>query len=98
MGDAVLASIESAFPWLSRFDVLVWSYQLGIAKPDPAIYLHTLEKLGTAPAETLFIDDKLVNVHAAQALGIQAIEYTTVENLRTQLTALGLADQIPLPA
>ena len=33
MGDNVLANIESTFDWLPRFDVLVWSYQLGIAKP-----------------------------------------------------------------
>ena len=72
MGDNVLASIEREFDWLHRFDVLVWSYQLRMAKPDPAIYRHTLDKLGTRPEETLFLDDKLVNVEAARALGMKA--------------------------
>src|ERR1700676_1972360 len=40
MGDSVLASIERKFSWLHNFDVLVWSFQLGIAKPDPAIYRY----------------------------------------------------------
>ena len=98
MGDSVLASVESAFDWIHRFDVLVWSYQLGIAKPDAAIYRHTLAELGTRPEETLFIDDKRENVEAAQALGIQAIQFSSVEHLRQELIAAGLASELPLPA
>jgi putative hydrolase of the HAD superfamily len=98
MGDSTLASIERAFDWIHRFDVLVWSYQLRIAKPDPAIYRHTLAKLGTLPAETLFIDDKLENIEAARALGIQAIQFSTVDKLRQDLIAAGLEGALPLPA
>lgn len=97
MGDSVLESIERAFPWIQNFDVRVWSFQLGMAKPDPAIYRHTLERLGTKPEETLFIDDKRVNTDAALALGMQAIEFTTVERLRQQLASAGLADELPVP-
>ena len=57
--------------------MLVWSYQLGIAKPDPAIYRHVLKELGTQPEETLFIDDKPVNVEAALALGMKGILFST---------------------
>jgi putative hydrolase of the HAD superfamily len=78
--------------------VLVWSFQLGIAKPDPAIYRHTLDELGSRPEETLFIDDKRENVEAARALGIQAIQYSTVERLRADLIATGLDAELPLPA
>ena len=98
MGDSVLESVEREFAWIHRFDVLVWSYQLGIAKPDPAIYRHTLAQLGTLPEETLFIDDRRENVEAAQALGIQAIEFSTVERLRQELISQGLDAQLPLPA
>jgi len=93
----VLASVERTFGWIHRFDVLVWSYQLGIVKPDPAIYRHTLSELGTRPDETLFIDDKRPNVEAAWALGIQAIEYSSVEDLREELIAAGLDQALPLP-
>ncbi|MGO9316357.1 MAG: HAD family hydrolase [Terracidiphilus sp.] len=97
ISDNVKESIELEFDWIRRFDVLVWSYQLGIVKPDPAIYRYILGKLGTQPEETLFIDDKLPNVEAAQALGIHAIEYSSVERLREDLIARGLDGVLPLP-
>jgi putative hydrolase of the HAD superfamily len=97
MGDTVLASMEREFDWLTRFDVLVWSFQLRLAKPDPAIYRHLLKELGTQPEETLFLDDRQVNVEAAQALGIQSIVFSTVEKLRADLLAAGLDRQLPLP-
>ena len=98
LGDSVHASIEREFHWLSRFNVQVWSYQLRVAKPDPAIYRHVLKELGTLPEETFFIDDKLVNIEAAHALGIQAIQYSTIEKLRSDLVAQGLDKDLPLPA
>ena len=97
MGDNVLANMERTFDWLPRFDVLVWSYQLRMAKPDPAIYHHVLNQLGTRPEETLFLDDRPVNVEAAQALGMQAIQFSTVEQLRLDLSAAGLDAVLPLP-
>jgi putative hydrolase of the HAD superfamily len=97
MGDSVLDNIKREFRWIDDFDVLVWSYQLHIAKPDPAIYRHTLEQLGTRPEETLFIDDKRVNVEAAQALGMKALEFTTVDRLRRDLQAAGFDSGLPLP-
>ena len=97
MGDTVLASIEREFAWLSRFDVLVWSFQLGIAKPDPAIYHYILEKLDTRPEETLFLDDKRVNIDAARALGMVGIEFTTIDKLRADLLDAGLDHALPIP-
>lgn len=98
MGDVILAHITKVHEqWIHSFDALVWSFQVGLVKPDPAIYRLTLEKLGTAPAETLFIDDKMPNIEAAQALGIQAIRYSTVEQLRVDLVALGLDKAFPFP-
>jgi putative hydrolase of the HAD superfamily len=97
MGDHVHAGIARAFPWIDRFEALVWSYQHHMAKPEPAIYRLILEMLGTQPEETLFVDDKLVNIEAAQALGIKAVQFTTAEKLRADLVAAGLDAEIPLP-
>jgi putative hydrolase of the HAD superfamily len=97
ISDNVLESVAREFAWIHRFDVLVWSYQFGAAKPDPSIYRHTLAQLGMLPEETLFIDDKRPNVEAARALGIQAIEYSSVERLREELIARGLDGVLPLP-
>jgi putative hydrolase of the HAD superfamily len=97
MGDNVLANMKREFDWLPRFDILVWSFQLHMAKPDPAIYRHVLSELGTQPQETLFLDDKLINVEAAQALGMRAIQFSTVQKLREDLIASGLDAVLPLP-
>jgi putative hydrolase of the HAD superfamily len=97
MGDSVLESIEREFRWIDDFDVLVWSFQLHLVKPDPAIYRHVLKELGTVPEETLFLDDRRINVEAAQALGMKALEFTTVERLRDDLVAAGFDSQLPLP-
>ncbi len=97
MGDFVHEHMVRELGWLSRFDVLVWSYQLGIVKPDPEIYRYALEKLGTQPAETLFIDDKAENVDAAVALGMKGIIFSDVEKLRAGLIDRGLSAELPLP-
>ena len=97
MGDSVLENIKREFRWIDDFDVLVWSYQLHMAKPDPAIYRHTLKELGTRPEETLFVDDKLVNVEAARAIGMKALEFLTVHRLRDDLIAGGYDSALPLP-
>jgi putative hydrolase of the HAD superfamily len=48
----------------------VISGDVGFLKPDPAIYRHLLTESGAAPHEILFIDDRLRNIKAADALGI----------------------------
>jgi putative hydrolase of the HAD superfamily len=61
---------------LRQFNQVTLSYELGSAKPEPAIYEHCLNGLNTPPHKTLFLDDRLENVHAAEMLGIQAIHFT----------------------
>ncbi len=97
MGPDVLVSVEREFDWIRRFDLLVWSCEVGVVKPDPAIYRHMLAELKTRPEETLFIDDKLPNIEAARALDIQAIQFSSVERLRDDLIAAGLDGILPLP-
>jgi putative hydrolase of the HAD superfamily len=97
IGDNVLANMKREFDWLTRFDVLVWSYQLRMAKPDPAIYWHVLKELGTQPQETLFIDDRPANTEAANALGMKSIVFADVGHLRADIIARGLNTELPLP-
>jgi putative hydrolase of the HAD superfamily len=97
IGDTVLANIVREHQWLSRFDVHVWSYQLHMAKPEAAIYQHTLKQLGTRPEETLFVDDKQVNIDAAHSLGIRGVQFTNVDQLRADLVAQRLDKELPLP-
>ena len=98
MGDSVLESVERNFTWIHGFDVLVWSFQTGLAKPDPAIYRILLDRLGVPAEETLFLDDKQENIDAARALGMNALVFTSIDQLRADLAANGYAGQLPLPA
>lgn len=97
MGDSVHEKMLADFAWIEDFDVLVWSYEHRMVKPEPEIYHLLLDKLGTAPEETLFLDDKLENIEAARRLGIQGIQFSTVEQLRQDLISSGLDESLPLP-
>ena len=98
MGDSVLENIEREFAWIHGFDALVWSFQLGMAKPAPDIYRHSLEKLETRPEETIFLDDRQVNIDAARELGIEGLLFTNIGQLRRDLVSRGFDRDLPLPA
>lgn len=55
------------------FDDVVCSAEVGIAKPEPAIYRLAAERLGLPPGSCVFVDDYEANVAAARAVGMQAI-------------------------
>ena len=57
------------------FDHIFISAELELAKPDPAIYQHVIDKLGQDPSELLFVDDFIENIDAAREAGINAIHF-----------------------
>jgi putative hydrolase of the HAD superfamily len=61
------------------FDVVVDSAFVGSRKPEPRIYEITLERLGTSPQATVFIDDIEVNCEGAQQLGMHAIRFRSTD-------------------
>lgn len=70
-------------------DVLVYSHEVGVAKPDPAIYRLTAEKLGVPEGEVILIDDVAENVEAASDCGWIAVLHrdsaTTINEVRRLL-------------
>lgn len=56
-------------------DQILISSELGVRKPDPAIYRTLRDTLGVRYDEILFVDDFIRNVESAQELGIQALHY-----------------------
>jgi epoxide hydrolase-like predicted phosphatase len=63
----------SAYPWdqlATHFDVQIVSGEVGLRKPDRAIYELALERLETEPTRTAFVDDLPHNVEAAEELGV----------------------------
>ena len=55
----------------SEVDAVVLSFEVGAAKPDPAIYLAALDRLAAQPAETVFVDDQATYCDGAAALGMR---------------------------
>lgn len=79
------ALTRQAFPFFHHFDDIIVSGEVGLIKPDPAIYLLTLERVGCRAAECVFIDDSRVNVEAARRLGFHAIHFQSPEQLEADL-------------
>ncbi|NJL54651.1 HAD family phosphatase [bacterium] len=70
------------------FDPLIVSAQVGLMKPDPAIYAHVLGVLQRPPGHTIFVDDRAENVAAAARLGIHTIHYHAGMDLAAALSPL----------
>lgn len=68
-----------------RFDGIVNSAVVGVAKPDAAIYHHAVELAGVAPPDCLFIDDLPANVAAASQLGMIGLHFTGMNSVRAIL-------------
>lgn len=80
--------VRKTFDWLAHFDHHIFSAEVRSAKPEPAIYQHTIQALGVPPSAALFIDDREENLVQARANGIRTIRYRSVEQLREDLRSL----------
>ena len=68
--------MEDQYPFLKEFDGKIISGRDFLIKPDPAIYELAISRFDLIPEETLFIDDRLDNIEAAQKLSFQTIHLT----------------------
>ena len=75
---------------LGQLRGIVVSGEVGLAKPDPAIFDLTTERFGLTPARTVFVDDSPRNVEAAAERGYVAVHFTTTDAFRDELRALGV--------
>jgi epoxide hydrolase-like predicted phosphatase len=71
------------------FEVIVDSGWVGMRKPQPEIYLLTLDRLGDGlqPTECLFVDDNEQNVEAARELGMMAVQFHSNEQAIPEIRA-----------
>jgi putative hydrolase of the HAD superfamily len=96
MQSDMLGAMRKKLAWLDRFDVQMYTCEIGTIKPEPKSYHMTLKALGVEPAESVFFDDKQVNVDGALAVGMHAVlfegamstVYDAVERLRADLDGL----------
>lgn len=79
------AEIKGKLGYYDLFNPALFSYEIGVSKPNPKAYHHLLDQLKLSPDEVFFIDNKLSNVEAAKSLGMDAIEYVDTEQLIKEL-------------
>ncbi len=74
--------------WDTLFDTVVISGEVGLRKPDPAIYRPAAERLGLPPDQVVFVDDLAPNVRAAAAVGMVGVHHTDVGTTAGELGAV----------
>jgi len=79
--------LDANVPELQKFDLVMMSNEVHLAKPDPAIFLLALELLDLPAEQTIFIDDLAENVDAARSLGMDGIVHETWSRTRPALEA-----------
>ncbi len=71
--------------WMADFDARIFSCEVGLVKPEPAIYRRCLEALGALPGQTLFLDDVASNVQGAVAQGIQGLLFRSAREAADEI-------------
>jgi len=78
------------FPFLNDFLDIVVSGEEKLVKPHREIYELLLRRNNVQAHESVFVDDRLVNVQGAEAVGIKGVHFTSPEELRDVLLELGI--------
>jgi epoxide hydrolase-like predicted phosphatase len=74
--------------WDEMFDVVVISGEVGMRKPEPRIFRHTLEQLGLEADQCVFVDDLRPNIRAATELGLVGILHARYVDTARELEIL----------
>ncbi len=86
-----LSLARERFPIVASADVGIYSCDLQVIKPEPAIYKHLISQFGTRPDELVFFDDIQENVDGARVHGIDAYLWEGASKARLILKDLGVA-------
>lgn len=81
-------NVAQRFGTLDAFEMLVFSAEVGMRKPDPKVFQHVLDLLGADPEEVVFIDDFAENIQAARRLGLRTIQFKNSRQVRADLAAM----------
>lgn len=87
-GDGARREEQRRYDFAGLVDRIVYSHEVGVAKPDPAIYELTAVRVGARPDEILFLDDSASAVDGARAAGWHAIQHVDTASSIAQMTAI----------
>ena len=91
MPDALGIHLRQHSTLFDQFDHITLSYEIRSAKPESKIYRSCMAHLGLKSGDAVFLDDKVVNTRAAQAVGLHAITFKSREDF------VGREDAYSLP-
>ncbi|HVA10442.1 MAG TPA: HAD-IA family hydrolase [Acidimicrobiales bacterium] len=80
----------SLWPVLDMFDFRFLSFELGLAKPDEAIFHAVAERLPFSRDRILYFDDVAVNSDAARSFGFRSVKVRGIDEVRTALREFGV--------
>lgn len=66
---------EERYRFSELCELIVYSHEVGVKKPDERIYRVTLDRLGLRPDEVVFVDDVAPNIEAASAIGLHTVHF-----------------------
>jgi 2-haloacid dehalogenase len=78
------------FDFLHWFDDIVVSGAEGVIKPDRRFFDILVERTGLPATSLIFVDDRMDNVVGARNAGLEALQFTTADQLHHELRTLGL--------
>ncbi|MGG7517285.1 HAD family hydrolase [Allorhizobium undicola] len=84
------AEARDIFPFLNLPRGVTVSGEIGLLKPDVAIYERHARDFDLSPAHAIFIDDSVANVEGAKLAGWQAVHFESPEKLKRDLQAYGV--------
>lgn len=70
------------------FDEMIFSYEVGMTKPDPRIFTLACERLRVSGHEAVLVDDIELYCQAAKTEGLEAITYVSFSQLKSELEAV----------
>ena len=85
--------IEKRYLFPSLVNGAVYSFDVGVRKPEKEIYEIAMQRANANPQECLFIDDLLENIQAAKQIGIEGIHFISSEQLKQELVCLGIINE-----
>ena len=88
VGRGVMERLFSADELAELFDAVVLSSEVGMIKPEPAIYELAAQRLGLEPGECIMIDDLVANIDGAKSTGMQGVVYSTTDKCKHDVAAL----------
>jgi HAD superfamily hydrolase (TIGR01509 family) len=88
VGRGVIGRLFSTTELDELFDTVILSSEIGMVKPDPAIFTYTSDKLGVLPEDCLMVDDLQVNIDGAAQAGMRGVVFNTTDKFMTDANDL----------